>query len=371
MRPSIRSRRTMLEVPEPYGFSNALRSDNIKLPYELDDEVAMWLDESQVSVLSATNTELKRFVESRRLSQLIKLWNPCFGPEISEESNRSDILQAWKNIQVRCDNAVVSGDFMHLLMKLTGKKFTELKEMKPKTFELPIVHPDHNKRTVLMKFLQAIKVGKSKLKWEDLDADEFTNLVITTWVKLGPMVRESVLQETPPPFVLMRLTGQSLGNVEQMTLKEKCKILEGYAWFRQLLEWAMGLTELSNKVAYKVLTCEVYPKVTNKTELETFVRNFKTIEDHTLAFGGNNTSATPMTPQYAIAPHPSDLSKVLWTAWVGDNNKEHEESLRLAKPINSCVVLRVASSHAHVKQIIAKALGFGAKDKPNLVRKAN
>lgn len=65
-----------------------------------------------------------------------------------------------------------------------------------------------------------------------------------------------------------------------------------------------------------------------------------------------------MQPQYAMAPHISDPSKVVWTAWVGVNNKDHLESLRLGKCTKPHVVLRVSPSKAHVEKIIATAEKF-------------
>lgn len=65
-----------------------------------------------------------------------------------------------------------------------------------------------------------------------------------------------------------------------------------------------------------------------------------------------------MQPQYAMAPPISDPSKVVWTAWVGVNNKDHLESLRLGKCTKPHVVLRVSPSKAHIEKIIATAEKF-------------
>lgn len=65
-------------------------------------------------------------------------------------------------------------------------------------------------------------------------------------------------------------------------------------------------------------------------------------------------------PQYATRPHPSQPSKVLWTAWVGDG-EQHRKSLEQGHSSSKRVVLRVASSKAHVEEIIAKALASGPK----------
>lgn len=56
-----------------------------------------------------------------------------------------------------------------------------------------------------------------------------------------------------------------------------------------------------------------------------------------------------MAIKYAVRPHKN---KVLWTAWSGTDGKEHLDSLRQGKAINSNVVLRVAASRADVQRML-------------------
>lgn len=62
-----------------------------------------------------------------------------------------------------------------------------------------------------------------------------------------------------------------------------------------------------------------------------------------------------MQTYYATACHPAQGDTLLWTAWVGNKNEHHLQSLREVRSTNPHVIVRKADSKAQIERVLAKA----------------